>query len=421
LRSPAILLVIFSLASCDKPTHEHIDAWRTTERGPSKLQDALESHGLDVDLRAHAAQNLVSIGKGDVVLTAFKAMKPDERPMVLDKLLPRLWSEAEIPNKLSVPSDRQAAAKDALFDLRAFANDREKGIIDGYLTDWLGGFYVGRSTAGLHSGEMVLKTIGARATPKLVAEAREIVEHPMVGNKMVALQPSLLTGIAVSGGADGVGFLMDLADGKLTYPDPAVADKALNSLFDAYNDPAARPDGAGLAANIDHLVRWASDPKLDGKFGNIGYALIEASGKAACLPAFLPLAKNPDPIRMYKAVAGAVTCAGADAVAATAEALPTERAYPRAEINPNYWMKIVELGPAAAGPARTLLGSKSWVGRLTGVEVLDAVGTKADADLVRKLAGDQTVLKGWWGEEKKGPDPTLGAEAAAVADRLQKK
>ena len=61
--------------------------------------------------------------------------------------------------------------------------------------------------------------------------------------------------------------------------------RALNALFDAYHD-ADHPPPGGLAANMDRLVAWASDPKLDGKYGNTAFALIAATGKASCLKPF---------------------------------------------------------------------------------------------------------------------------------------
>jgi len=50
---------------------------------------------------------------------------------------------------------------------------------------------------------------------------------------------------------------------------------------------------------------------------------------------------------------------------------------------------------------------------------------KEDAALVRKLAGDKTRLRGWWGDQSDRPKrerkstPTLGQEARKVAQELE--
>ena len=82
------------------------------------------------------------------------------------------------------------------------------------------------------------------------------------------------------------------------------------------------------------------------------------------------------------------------------------------------------LGPGAAGPARQLLTSKSWVARMTGVEILERLGSQADAAALRRLQKDGTKARGWWGKdpkEKKKPEPTLGALASAAANKLEMK
>jgi hypothetical protein len=111
-----------------------------------------------------------------------------------------------------------------------------------------------------------------------------------------------------------------------------------------------------------------------------------------------------------------------------AEALP-EDAYQQGIIE-KYFVKKIDEGalPRAAEAARTLLGSRSWVGRFIGIEILARAGNKGDATKLRALAGDKAKIRGYWGPADPNakrsdvkPDPTIGQRAAQVADLLEKK
>ena len=83
----------------------------------------------------------------------------------------------------------------------------------------------------------------------------------------------------------------------------------------------------------------------------------------------------------------------------------------------------------AAKRARSLLDSDNWVARVTGIELLrtvsDSGSAAADAVKIRRLAGDKTTLKGWYGKQKNVPkkdrkkDPSLGQVALEVANHLE--
>jgi len=62
----AILLAAMSAAlcgGCNKPTSDSIQLWKTTEKGPEKLHDALADHSVPAKLRAEAAVAMVDIGR----------------------------------------------------------------------------------------------------------------------------------------------------------------------------------------------------------------------------------------------------------------------------------------------------------------------------------------------------------------------
>ena len=108
--------------------------------------------------------------------------------------MPRLWADCKLTDELQKPTEKQIAAKDALFSLRDGAGPATRELIDGYLVDWLAGYYEGRAPLGLHSGEKILRTIGARAAPKLLAAGRKIVADPGTATEVAKFSDELLEG-----------------------------------------------------------------------------------------------------------------------------------------------------------------------------------------------------------------------------------
>jgi hypothetical protein len=202
-----VLLALFA-AACEKANHENIDKWRGTSKGPKKLEKALKDGDLDPDLRAHAAQALISIDKADVALEAIRAMNDEPRAAVLEKLVPRLWSDAKPASEMDMPTKKNEYAKDSLYHLRELATVKQQGEIDGYLVDWLAGFYDGRVSSGRVSGEIIVRAVGPRMGPKLVAAAREILKNPKSGDRLLKITDDLLKGLALSGSPDAVGLLL---------------------------------------------------------------------------------------------------------------------------------------------------------------------------------------------------------------------
>ena len=61
-RAVLIMFLALAIGACEKTDHENIDKWKNTSKGPDKLLKAVKDDGIDADLSAHAAQNLVAIG-----------------------------------------------------------------------------------------------------------------------------------------------------------------------------------------------------------------------------------------------------------------------------------------------------------------------------------------------------------------------
>ena len=157
-----ILLVAFGVlgAACEKPTKENLDKWTRTEKGPQKIKDALANSELGPDLRARAARNLVRMEDWVTVKDTLGKTPDAEREPMVSALAKELWEDAKnFPDRRSVPTPLQTQAKDALFELRTFASDDTRKTIDGYLVEWLSGYYEGRSMTGRILGRTIVREI----------------------------------------------------------------------------------------------------------------------------------------------------------------------------------------------------------------------------------------------------------------------
>src|SRR5687767_7874249 len=109
-----IAIALVAIASCEKTNHENIDKWTRTQKGPGKLKKALTDEGIDPDLSAHAAANLIKMQRDPEVRDALEKMSPGRRGQVIGKLAPRLWDIARIEKEDALPNAIQIVAKDAL-------------------------------------------------------------------------------------------------------------------------------------------------------------------------------------------------------------------------------------------------------------------------------------------------------------------
>src|SRR5689334_9107066 len=136
---PRLLTIAIALlfaTACEKTNHENIDKWVRTQKGPGKLKKAVTDEGIDADLSAHAAANLIKMQHEPDVRAGLEKMSPGRRQQVLAKLTPRLWDMARVESETTLPNAQQIAAKDMLVELRKTADDAGKQQIDGYLMDW---------------------------------------------------------------------------------------------------------------------------------------------------------------------------------------------------------------------------------------------------------------------------------------------
>jgi hypothetical protein len=443
----ALLVSSVLLVACERPTHENIDHWIRTERGPDKLAAALNDPELDPDLRAHAAQNLIRRDQTDTVLAILADVPAGPRQTVLAALIPRLWQDARISGALTRPTADQVAAKDALFELRPLAAGEPGQRLDAYLLEWLAdGYYVGRAGAGRAVGATILRAIGPAAGPRMIAATRAVVDAPPdtsidPSGARLQVEPELLLGLAATGNPEAVGYLLELA--SRADRDPELPRRALGALHAAHVDNGERfelADRGALAPHLGRLADLARDDELSVDMRDQAIALIGAAGPPACIEALVPLIAGRHQNEMVRWVSAnaALRCGKAQAIVPVAEALPLAGAYEASKLAGVLWEPMAALDDRelVAGQARILLASESWVARIIGVELLGHLARQgeasaervreaaADAERVRALASDRTVLRGWWGEQQGVPardrkqPPRLGERANEVADRL---
>ena len=422
-----IIALVLCLTGCEKVSHKSIDKWERTEKGPGKLRKAL-SGDHSIALRAHAAQVLIRIKELDAVSAVLEKDRDSEALMA--ELEPRLWKDAELAGGDMVrPNGMQVSAKDALFDLRQFAGDATKTQLDAHLVAWLtSGYYEGRARTGRHSGRRIIGAIGPGAGPSLVESAQGLLAKPPTAEGGIArLGDELLVGLAFSGHPKALDLLLDLIENE--QKEKTLGKRSMNALYTAYVKPDAgleKAPGKYLEEITPRLDAIAKNESMSGRMANDALSLIVEVGMPACLPPFVSIVAYPhaDVAFRYIGTQQGIRCGGVDGVVPVTEALPTSVAYERAILNKYLWREILAL-PAqkvVAERARSLLESKGWVSRITGIELLGALarkGTaKADAELIAKLKGDRTKLRGWWGKGSKKRDPTLGQVASEVAAKL---
>jgi hypothetical protein len=168
-RALMIAVAVFVAAGCEKTEQENLDKWTRTQKGPGKLKIALADEDLDADLSAHAAANLVKMQHDADVRTALESMSPGRRTQVVGKLAPRLWEIARVENENALPGAQQIVAKDALINVRKYADEAQKQQIDNYLMDWYAvASYEGRAGVGSTLGAISHGRAGGRGRGWLI-------------------------------------------------------------------------------------------------------------------------------------------------------------------------------------------------------------------------------------------------------------
>jgi len=428
-----LLIAVVALglsAGCEKTNHENIDKWTRTSKGPGKLKKALRDEGLDPDLSAHAAANMIRMGNDPEVRTAFEEMSQPRRVQLIGKLAPRMWELARIDREDALPGSGQIVAKDALISMRKHADDAQKQQIDAYLVDWYAVMsYEGRAKVGATLGAAVMRMIGPAAGKKLMSVVNGVIAAPGQEKTKIRIGDELMLGLAASGNPEAVKYVLDIA--KMDRGDPTLAKRAMHQLYTAYVDPGGLfdlADPAALVVNLAGLVDIAKAETMAGQAANDAIALIRAAGSPQCFEPLVSMVRLPHPdVRFRYATAyAALYCGGAPTVAAVVRALPESGNYVREDLHGAVSGEIAKMSPRdqVLGQLRDLLADKGKVARWVAIEALAAMKSVEDAPKIEALAGSKDKLVGYWGDQSgKEPkdrkdDPTLGQRAKELATKL---
>lgn len=410
---------------CEQVDHETVDKWGHTEKGPAKLRKALADDGIDPDLSAHAAANLIKHGDDPDVYATLEAMAAGRRADVVAKLAPRLWDIARVENERDVPGPAPVAAKDALVRIRKWADDATRQRIDGYLIDWYCvASYEARAQRGANLGATVMRLVGPAAGKKLISVVNGVVAAPGQDKVKNRIGDELLIGLAATASPDAVGYVLDIA--RMDRGDATLATRAMSALFKTYVDPNglfAVADPQALVPNLPAIVAIAKDDAMDGQAANDAVSLIRALGAPQCLAPLVGMVAAPhrNPRFKYVAANNALKCGGTKAIVEVVQALPDQGAYAKDQVNGAISGEIARMSPRdqAQAAARTLLGDKSTVAKWVGMEALTAMKSTEDAAAVAKLSSSRERLVGYWGERAEGKvDPTLGQRAKELVALL---
>lgn len=423
------------LAGCDKPSHENVDKWMRTKKGPDKLRAAV-SEASDPSVAAHAAANLVRKQLDADVRARLEKLPAEKRSAVVAQLVPRLWDMARIEGEMTVPGGEQTLAKDMLFDLRGWASGADRARIDGYLLDWYtSGFYDARAQPGRHAGAEVVRAIGAPAGERLIPLADSILAKALVGTERLKISDELLLALAASGSPASVKYLLDLssagekAGGERG--DKTLGERALSALYRAYVDPGGLfpvVDSPPLVPHVQELVGFAK-AESKGRVVNDAIALVKATGRPTCVEPLLAVVAYPHDQLLYRYIgaSAALQCGGAASIAPVVAAFPDGGTYSRQQMGGAVWMVIAKLEPRGEVLAalRELAKRDSKLARWIAIEALAAMSSREDLAVLQSMTSDRGKLAGYWGNQSDVPakdrkaEPTLGERAAELIAELQ--
>lgn len=420
----AAAVALVTLPACEKTDHESIDKWQSTKKGPGKLKKAFTDDGLDADLSAHAAVNMIRKGRDVEVRTELDNMATTRRAQVVGHMAKRLWDIARIEGEMQMPAPQQTQAKDALIMIRKYADAAAKTQIDGYLIDWYAvPSYEGRAQAGAVLGGTVMRMIGPPAAKKLKTVADGIIAAPGQETVKKRIGDELLLGLAATGDADAVKYVLDIA--RMDRGDKTLATRAMSALYKVYVDPAGLLEvqqPAPLVPNLPTLVSIAKADTMPGAAANDAIALIRVVGAPGCIEPLVSMVAHPhpDPRFRYAAPDSALKCAGTAGIKQVVRAMP-DVAYDRERLAGSVVLAISKMSPReqVLTELRDLLGDKSRMARWVAVETLAAMKSVEDAPRIAAVKGPERLL-GFWGDDSGGkPDPTLAQRAKELAAQLQ--
>jgi hypothetical protein len=424
------LLCALVVAGCESVSSDSIARWKTTQKGPAKLEEAVKDSAVPANLRAEAAAALVDIGMADEADRALGTVPAGARGELVKALVPLYIAQMKAP---SLPKAR--AARDALFGVRMLSAPEDQRQIDAALLPSIeADLRAGRVSGGRQSLDKILAAIGPGSAPMLVSlledprvpyegvvESLDRVADPAARErggaalvKRATASPqipvALWRALGTLGGRTASAFLMQKAAGN----SPQDALSAVQAL-EQRHEPSVLPLALGMAG----------DQKADKGVREEMFGLVEKIGGPEAQRGLLRIiAADPNPTVRYLAYEAALAMGGPDAILPALEALPAKAAYKREDVVDYLVKDIAKIGRPARPALARALASPSVLARMTAVLALESalaadprknLAGAADAPGVLKLSGDKGTVGGF------PPGDTVGKEAARVGAVLQKR
>jgi HEAT repeat protein len=413
-----------SLGACNRPSSENIALWKTTEKGPERLHEALADHGVAPRLRAESAVALVDMGRSEEVDTILAATSADDRAEISKTLEPNY----EVAMKDPTP-EKALAYRDALFALRqGVPADDQKRIDAALLPSLEADLKAGKLRQGQHSLDKMLTAIGADGGAMLV----RVLEDPTAPYFQAA---ELLGKVGDDGARDkGAAALVARASKiKATekqHPDNfyralgglggPTAVKALEAEV-VGTDPGAK-DRAVLAtralgerrdpAVLPFAIKVAGDSTADKAVRDEMFGVVEGIGGLEAEKGLLGvISSDKEEIVRYRAFESVLAARKADGILPALEAFPASAVYKKVDVD-DLLVKLIEKLGASARPALVqALSSRVPLARMTAVMALEQIGRAPDAAALTKLAGDSSPVKGFPAGDTVGKEAVHAAEA----------
>jgi hypothetical protein len=414
--------------ACSRPTSENIQIWKTTQKGPDRLQETLADHAVAPSLRGEAAAALVDINRAEEVDTTMAAIPAQDRADIAKTLEPAY----EVAMKDPSP-ERALAFRDALFSLRQETSGDEQKRIDAALLPAIeASLKAGKLQQGRHSVEKMLTAIGPDsgvmlvrvlgdadapypAAAEFLAKVGDEAARDKGAAALIARAAKIKAAekqhpdrfyhaVGLLGGPSALKFLEDKASGsdKSDKSDKEEALLATRALGER-RDPAVLP----------FAIKVAADPKADKALRDEMFGVIEGIGGLEAEKGLLAIiSSDKEEIVRYRAFESVLAARKTAGIEPGLEAFPASASYKKVDVDDLLVKLIEKLGDGARPALVKTLGSRTPLARMTAVMALEQMGRAGDAGALEKLAGDSAPVKGFPAGETVGKAATRAAEAA---------
>ena len=412
-------------AACStRVTSENIATWKTTQKGPERLHEALADHTVPAKLRAEAAVALVDIGRPEEVDDILTNAPADDRAEVAKALEPQY----EVAMKDPAP-DKALAYRDALFSLRATAPaEDQKRIDDALLASLEAEMKTGKLRQGRHSLDKMLTAVGAGSGAMLV----RVLSTPDLPYLPAA---EMLGKVGDEAARDkGAAALVARAPQiKAAEKSPEKLDRALGMIggptavsYLEHEVSAGKGDAALIATRalrerrepgvLPFALKIAADPKADRALRDEMFEVAANIGGLEAEKGLLGIiSSDKEEIVRYRAFEAVLTARKAEGIVPALEAFPASAAYKRVDVDDLLVKLIEKLGQPARPVLVQALGSRAPLARVTAAMTLAQIGRPDDAAALNKLASDSATIKGFPAGD------TVGKEASAAAEAVKKR